>query len=65
MKELSEVYKRVQKYASEADTNLYDMRLSEIQAIVTYSSDVWELVCLAFNFGFAKGCRKTKNAVRS
>ncbi len=65
METLSEVYKRVQKYAGEADIDQYDIKLSEIQAIIKCSPGLWEIVCLAFNFGFAKGCRKTKKAVKS
>lgn len=64
MENLSTVYENVRKYASETDTHLYDMKLSEVQAIVTCSPDVWEIVCLAFDFGFAKGCRKTKKMIK-
>ena len=60
MENLSTVYERVRKYANEANIERYDMKLSEIQAMTTCSPDMWELVDLAFRFGFAKGCRKTE-----
>lgn len=59
-KDLSIVYKRIQKYAKTADTKRYDMRYKEIQAIYECSGDIWGIITLAFDFGFAKGCRKTK-----
>lgn len=60
MENLSTVYENVRKYASKADTNLYDLKLSEVQAMTTCSPTTGELVDIAFRFGFAKGCRKTE-----
>lgn len=65
MENLLKEYERIQKYAGEADASRYDMKSKEIQAIIECSPNVCELVFLAFNFGFAKGCRKTKKAVKA
>lgn len=63
MEDLQKEYQRIQKYAGEADTGNYDLSYKEVVSIIECSQNVYDIACLAFGFGFAKGCRKTKKAV--
>lgn len=65
MKNLQKEYERIQKYVSSINVAKYDLYESEMNAIFAYSSSKFELMLLAFKFGFAKGCRKTKRAVKA
>lgn len=65
MKSLQEEYERIQKYVDKIDTENYKLYLSEANAIYTCSEGVLEMILTAFKFGFAKGCRKNKKAVKS
>lgn len=65
MNETIKTYKRIEKYASEADISGYDMRNCEMAAILTCSSDAFRIMDIAFRFGFDKGCRKTKKMMNT
>ncbi len=65
MKELQKEYERIQKYASRAKMGNYSMMANEMKAIYECSADTFDLITLAFKFGFAKGCRKTRKTLRA
>lgn len=65
MESLQKEYERIKKYANGANVGNYDMTYNEIAALMELSENTFDLIFLAFNFGFAKGCRKTRKAVKS
>lgn len=65
MENLQKEYERIEKYAREVDTGKYDMRQCEVMAIMNCAPNLFMAIFVAFKFGFEKGCRKTKKAVKS
>ncbi len=66
MRTAQEEYERIKRYATPfKDIGNYEMTANEMTALLTCSPDMWRLMSLAFRFGFEKGCRKTKKAVKS
>lgn len=61
----SEIYDRIRKYVSKTDTAGFRMRANELQAIDDCSRGVYDAICLAFRFGFEKGCRKTRKMMNT
>lgn len=63
---MQEEYKRIQKYAASWNKiGNYAMCTDEMNAFLTCSPDIWNAITLAFRFGFEKGYRKAKKAVKS
>lgn len=66
MQNLQKEYERIKKYAVEnRDMGNYAITSVDMDALLTCSPDTYNALYLAFKFGFAKGCRKTKKAVKS
>lgn len=57
-------YERIQKYVSKTNIpSRYDMEYKELRAILTEAVEPFDVVSLAFQYGFEKGCRCTRKAV--
>lgn len=63
--EVLKEYERIKKYVSKINIAEYDLYKSEMEAISACSPNKFKMMVLAFKLGFAKGCRKTKKAVKS
>lgn len=56
---LEKEFERIKKYAERANdkNEKYDMNTRQMQAIREYSPDLFDMIYIAFNFGFEKGRR--------
>ena len=63
MEDTKAIYERMQKYISKTNIpSRYDMEYNELRAILTEAVKPFDVVSLAFQFGFEKGCRCTRKA---
>ncbi len=66
MENLQKEYERIKEYATPwSEIGRYVLSSAETIAILDGSGDMVRAIALAFRFGFEKGCRKTKKAVKS
>ena len=59
--EKAEKFERIKKYSSSISCGNYGMRIGEMSAICDCSTGIYDMIIVAFEYGFARGCRKTKN----
>ncbi|NDO19970.1 hypothetical protein FMM68_09915 [Lachnospiraceae bacterium MD329] len=65
MDNLQKEYERIEKYATPwGDMGNYVLNSVEAIAISDCSNNIISAISLAFRFGFEKGCRKTRKAVK-
>ncbi len=62
--DLKKEYERIRKYVSKVDVGNYDLSSKDANTIYNCSTDPYRMIYLAYKYGFEKGCRKTKKAVK-
>ena len=60
-----EEYGRIKNYIAKTDTGNYTLDVFGLNAIIFCSGNAVDMVWTAFQYGFEKGCRKTKKAVKA
>lgn len=63
--DLEKEYGRIKNYIAKTDTGNYTLDVFGLNAIIFGSDNDIDMVWTAFQYGFEKGCRKTKKAVKA